>query len=99
MPGIQPLLQDSACNHKLTDFVKRYWHYSVILAMGKIKFTADYCKWAKKQGYRLNERKAEEIFALSQNGILSFRTLNRLKLLLRKQYVYSMKLKYLAMPF
>lgn len=69
MPEMQTLFQDSACNHKLSDFVKRYWHYSVILAMGKTKFTADYCKWAKKQGYRLNERKAEEIFALSQNGI------------------------------
>ena len=69
MPGIQTLLQDNACNHKLSDFVKRYWHYSNILAMGKSKFTADYCEWAKKQGYRLNERKAEEIFALSQNGI------------------------------
>jgi len=69
MPEIQTLLQDSACNHKLSDFVKRYWHYSNILAMGKAKFTADYCKWAKKQGYHLNERKAEEIFALSQNGI------------------------------
>ena len=69
MPGIQAILQDSACNNKLSDFVKRYWHYSNVLAMGKPKFTADYCKWAKKQGYRLNERKAEEIFALSQNGI------------------------------
>lgn len=69
MPEIQTLLQDSACNHKLSDFVKRYWNYSNILAMGKSKFAVDYCKWAKKQGYRLNERKAEEIFALSQNGI------------------------------
>lgn len=69
MPGIQAVLQDSASNNKLSDFVRRYWHYSHILAMGKSKFAADYCKWAKKQGYRLNERKAEEIFAVAQNGI------------------------------
>ena len=69
MPGIQEVLQDNACNHKLTDFVKRYVHYAHILSMGKSKFTTDYCRWAKKQGYRMNERKAEEIFALSQNGI------------------------------
>ena len=69
MPGIQTVLQNNTCNHKLTDFVKRYFHYTHILTMGKSKFTSDYCKWAKKQGYRMNERKAEEIFTLSQNGI------------------------------
>lgn len=69
MPNIQDVLQDSASNHKLTDFVKRYWHYSHILEMGQCRFTADYCKWAKKQGYRLYERLAEEIFAMAQNGI------------------------------
>jgi len=69
MPNIQTLLQDSASNHKLTDFVKRYFHYDHILEMGKSKFTADYCKWAKKQGYHMCERSAEEIFALAQNGI------------------------------
>lgn len=37
--------------------------------MGEKKFTSDYCKWAKKKGYRCNERKAKEIFALAQNGI------------------------------
>lgn len=69
MPNIQTVLQDNACNNKLTDFVKRYWHFANILKMGKSKFTTDYCKWAKKQGYRLNERKAEEIFTIAQNGI------------------------------
>ena len=69
MPNIQDVLQDNLCNNKLTDFVKRYFHFNRIVSMGKSKFTADYCKWAKKQGYRMNERKAEEIFALSQNGI------------------------------
>lgn len=69
MPGIQTVLQDNPCNHRLTDFVKRFYHYGHILELGKTRFTADYCKWAKKQGYRMCERSAEKIFALVQNGI------------------------------
>ena len=69
MPGIGDLMSDSASNHKLTDFVARYWHYGHILEMGEKRFTADYCKWAKKQGYRVYERLASEILAVAQNGI------------------------------
>lgn len=69
MPGIKDLMSDSSSNHKLTDFVKRYYHYSHILEMGEKRFTADYCKWAKKQGYRAYERLANKILAVAQNGI------------------------------
>ena len=69
MPGIQSLMSDSKSNHKLTDFVSRYWHYGRILSMGEKRFTADYCKWAKKQGYRVYERLAKEILVAAQNGI------------------------------
>lgn len=69
MPGVSELLADMNDGHKLTDFVKRYWHFSNILKMGERKFAIDYCTWAKKQGYRMNESKAKELFALSQNGI------------------------------
>ena len=69
MPNIKTLLSDSQSNSKLTDFVKRYWHFENILKMGKSRFVTEYCKWAKKQGYRKNERKANDIFALSQNSI------------------------------
>lgn len=69
MPGITKLLYDRAPNHKLTDFVLRYLHFYKISAMGERRFTTDYCKWAKKQGYILYERQAKEIFALVQNGI------------------------------
>lgn len=69
MPGIGNLMSDSASNHKLTDFVARYWHYGHILEMGEKRFTTDYCKWAKKQGYRVYERLASEILAVAQNGI------------------------------
>lgn len=71
MPGISDILRDQGDNHKLTEFVKRYAHFQSIIDMGEKKFTADYCKWAKKKGYRCNERKAEEIYVLAQNGIPS----------------------------
>lgn len=69
MPDIQSVLKDSASNSKLTDFVERYYHFSHILDMGERRFSNDYCKWAKKKGYHMRERKAKEIFALAQNGI------------------------------
>ena len=69
MPNVNDLMQDSTSNHKLTDFIKRYVHYQNILDMGEKKFTTDYCKWAKKQGYRVYERLAKEIFTMAQNGI------------------------------
>ena len=69
MPGIKELMNDSPGNHKLTDFVKRYYHYGHILEMGEKRFQYDYCKWAKKQRYRVYERLAKEILAIAQNGI------------------------------
>ena len=71
MPGISDVLQDQKGYHKLTEFVERYIHFRTILDMGEKKFTVHYCKWATKKGYRCNERKAAEIFALAQNGIPS----------------------------
>ena len=71
MPGISDVLQDQTGYHKLTEFVERYIHFRTILDMGEKKFTVHYCKWATKKGYRCNERKAAEIFALAQNGIPS----------------------------
>lgn len=69
MPGIVDILQDREPHHKLTDFVLKYLHFDKISAMGEKKFVFGYCSWAKKQGYRMYERQAEEIFALVQNSI------------------------------
>ena len=69
MPDIDKILSNNASHNKLTDFVARYWHYEHILKMGEKQFTLDYCKWAKKQGYRMHERLAREILAVAQNGI------------------------------
>jgi transposase len=80
MPGISYLLQ----NQKLTEFVNRYIHFQMILDMGEKKFTADYCKWAKKMGYRCNERKAAEIYTLAQNGIPSLPNSQSVKIAVRE---------------
>ena len=69
MPNIQSIITDNSSNSKLTDFVARYWHFSRILEMGEKRFISDYCKWAKKKGYRMCECNAKENFALAQNGI------------------------------
>lgn len=69
MPNIQSVLKDDSYNQKLEEFIKRYIHFNNITEMGEENFTTDYCKWAKEKGYRSNERKAAQIFALAQNGI------------------------------
>ena len=69
MPGITKLLRDRDSNHKLTDFALKYLHFDKISDMGEKKFISSYCSWAKKQGYRMYERQANEIFALVQNSI------------------------------
>ena len=84
MPGISDILQNQGNNHKLTEFVNRYTHFQVILDMGEKNFTADYCKWAKKMGYRCNERKAAEIYALAQNGIPSLSNSQSVKIVVRE---------------
>lgn len=65
MPGIKLILSDE----KLLEFAEKYIHYENIIKMGEKKFSAHYCKWANKKGYRMNERKASEIYASAQNGI------------------------------
>jgi NDP-sugar pyrophosphorylase family protein len=37
MPDIQTVLQNNSTNHKLTEFVKSYYHYGHILDMGNLK--------------------------------------------------------------
>lgn len=69
MPGISAVLADKDGKHKLTDFIRKYWHFDNITAKAEKDFTDDFCEWAKKEGYRKNESKAKEIYTLSQNGI------------------------------
>lgn len=72
MPGIKSLSMsktDLPQQSKLCYIVQRYWHYDNITQMSENRFIADYCKWATKKGYRGNENKAHQIYALAQNGI------------------------------
>lgn len=69
MPGIQSVIYNHKSNRKLSNFALKYHHYDNILKMGEKKFKSDYCKWAKKQGYRNCEQTAQRIYALAQNGI------------------------------
>lgn len=69
MPGVQDIISDKNGRHKLTDFVKRYRHFSHILEMGERRFKTDYCKWAQKQGYRNCEHTADKLYAAALNGI------------------------------
>lgn len=54
MPNIQSILKDNPSNSKLSDFVKRYYHFSHFLDMGEKRFISDYCKWVKKKGYHFS---------------------------------------------
>ena len=84
MPGISNLLKDQNDNHKLTEFVDRYIHFQELLDMGEKSFTTDYCSWAKEKGYRCNERIAEKIYALAQNGIPSLPNSQSVKIAVRE---------------
>ena len=66
MPGITSVI----CGSKLREFTTKYMHFQYIDSMGESRFVRDFCKWSKKQGYRVDhERQAKKIFALVQNGI------------------------------
>lgn len=69
MPGITAKLADQNGRHKLTEFVYKYWHYQNILKQSKNAFIKTYSNWAKKQGYRLNESIASEIYELAKISI------------------------------
>lgn len=69
MPGLTSVIHDNRGKERLYAVAARYGHYEQILEMGKKKFTSDFCKWAKKQGYRTYERMAKELCAIAQTGI------------------------------
>jgi transposase len=72
MPGIKPLLRSTSGGrkgNKLCDFVEEFWHFDT--KKSEQRFINSYCRWAKKEGYHSNERKARKIYAVAQNGITS----------------------------
>lgn len=72
MPGIKTLLSDwnkYTGKDKLADFAYEYWHFDNITKKSEKQFVDHYSKWAKKKGYRQNESKAKQIYALAKEGI------------------------------
>ena len=72
MPGIKTLLCDwnkYTGKDKLADFAYDYWHFDNITKKSEKQFLESYSKWAKKKGYRQNESKAKQIYALAKEGI------------------------------
>lgn len=72
MPGIKDLLKsysDDFSHDKVGDFAFKFWHYDIITSKGEKGFVDTYVKWANKKGYRANEKKAHQIYALAQTGI------------------------------
>ena len=72
MPGIKSILSDWNKNtgkDKLADFAYEYWHFDNIKKKSEKQFLESYLKWAKKKGYRQNESKAKQIYALAKEGI------------------------------
>ena len=72
MPGIKTLLCDwnkYTGKDKLADFAYDYWHFDNITKKSEKQFLESYSKWAKKKGYRQDESKAKQIYALAKEGI------------------------------
>ncbi|MBQ9844483.1 MAG: IS110 family transposase [Oscillospiraceae bacterium] len=72
MPGIKTLLGDwnkYTGKDKLSDFAYEYWHFDNITKKSEKQFVESFAKWAKKKGYRQNESKAKQIYALAKEGI------------------------------
>ena len=74
VPGLKAILPHTNANKtksKLCDFTTEFWHFDIITAMSEARFVNACARWAKKKGYRLDERRAKSIYALAQNSIPS----------------------------
>ena len=72
MPGLKTMLPDwnkYSGKDKLADFAYEYWHFDNITKKTEKQFINSYISWAKKKGYRQNEEKAKQLYALAKDGI------------------------------
>ena len=67
LPGIKKLIFNN--NGKLNDFIAKWWHFECITKNSFKVFSNQYNKWSNKKGYRMSTEKAEELYAIAQNGI------------------------------
>ena len=66
MPNLNEIITDY---DKMVDILEKYIHFDNITEKKEFIFVRDYCNWAKKKGYRNNERTASELYAAGQIGI------------------------------
>ena len=69
-PGIDNLLKSHCADKskcKLCDFAENFWHFDIITKKSEKAFVVAYNAWAQKKGYRPNESKAKEIYALAKD--------------------------------
>lgn len=72
MPQITTLLENDSQDikrDKLNAFVLKYWHYDNITKFSQKQFIINYNQWAKKEGYKVSQLKAEKIYALASSKI------------------------------
>ena len=69
MPGITNHLKEENGNHKLTDFVNKFWHFNNITKHRESTFITTYQSWCKKMGYQFSTNKATTLYHLAKNGI------------------------------
>lgn len=94
MPGIKNVLRGwrpESGKDKLSDFVEEFWHYDLITKRSEKQFTANYMKWAEKKGYRMNQAKASEIYALAKNGIPTISSQSPVTKLLVQEAVHILR--------
>jgi len=66
MPNLNEIITDY---DKMVDILEKYIHFDNITEKKESSFVREYCNWAKKKGYRNNERTASELYAAGQIGI------------------------------
>ncbi|MEI3542263.1 MAG: IS110 family transposase [Acutalibacteraceae bacterium] len=94
MPGIKLLLggwNESSGKNKLSDFASEYWHFDNITKKSERQFSANYIKWAKKNGYHQNQDKAEKIYLLAKSGITTISSGNPTTKMLMQEAVKVLK--------
>lgn len=72
MPQITTLLENDSQDikrDKLNAFVLKYWHYDNITKFSQKQIITNYNQWAKKEGYKVSQLKAEKIYALASSKI------------------------------
>lgn len=66
MPNLNEIITDY---DKMVDILEKYIHFDNITEKKESIFVREYCNWAKKKGYRNNERTASVLYAAGQIGI------------------------------